>query len=271
MRLPPADLARSRLPAGLEPVRGRAAWGFAAPETQGWVGEVLGRGGRLRDAAAAAPGSLPLVGRGPVHAMPSPSGDARWVVRPYRRGGAVAGPLLGDRHLRLGAPRPVAEARASAELLERRIPTPRVLAGAVYPAGAFYRADLVTEYIPASRDLATHLLSEEGSEARSLALREAGRLVRLLAEAGVDHPDMNARNVLLVGEPASHPLEGAPWRAFVLDLDRCRVRPRGRPVDPGAMLDRLERSVRKVLRGDGARATAPSDAELAALRARASG
>jgi 3-deoxy-D-manno-octulosonic acid kinase len=237
-------------------VRGAGGWGFAVPEAHRWVCATLAEGRRLREAAAELPGTLLLVGRGPVYAMPALSGG-RWVVRPYRRGGRLAGPLLRDRHLKGGVPRPLAEARASAELGRRGLPTPRVLAGAVYPAGAFYRADIVTEYIPASQDLAAHLLSEEvGGPARALALREARSLIRRMAGAGVDHSDMNARNILLT-------LEGEVPVFTVLDLDRCRLRPPGRAAAAAPMLRRLERSLGKIL----GRAGHPlSDAELAELR-----
>lgn len=233
------------LPPGLEPVRSPGAWGFASAEARTWVSEALTGGLRLRDVAAAHPEALELRGRGPVHAVPAPGG--RWVVRPYRRGGTVAGPLLGDRHLRLGEARPLAEARASAAARGRGIPTPAVLAGAVYPSGPFYRADIVTEYIPRSRDLAAALFEgpEKERPPRSLALGEAGRLVGRMARSGVEHPDMNARNVLLAWE-------GGRLVAMLLDLDRCRVLPPGRSASALRMLRRLERSLRKIAARTGA-------------------
>jgi 3-deoxy-D-manno-octulosonic acid kinase len=225
-----------KLPAGLEPVEGPNGWGFAAPEARDWVRGLLSRGVTLRELAAAHEDVLELRGRGPVHALPAPTGHGRWVVRPYRRGGAVAGPLLGDRHLRLGVPRPVAEARASGEVALRGIPTPRVLAGALYPRGPFYRADIVTEYIPASRALGDALFA--GEDDRSTLLEEAGLLVGRLARAGVEHADLNARNILMAGE-------GSAPVALLLDLDRCRVYART-PLPPHRMLARLERSLRKI-------------------------
>src|SRR5204863_45148 len=85
----------------------------------------------------------PVFGRGPVPVLATPRG--RWVVRRYHRGGRVAA-LLRDRYLRWGSSRPLREAHVSGELLRRGIPTPRVVAGAIYPDGAFYRADLMTEF-----------------------------------------------------------------------------------------------------------------------------
>ena len=246
-----------KLPAGLAPVEGSIGWGFAAPEARGWVEQALQRGEMLRSVAAAHPDPVELVGRGPVHALPAPDGG-RWVVRPYLRGGLLAAPLLGDRHLRVGTPRPVAEAKASAEVGARSVRTPRVVAGAVYPWGAFYRADIVTEYIPASRDLAAALFATGRTPAseRSALLDLAGGLLGRLARAGIEHRDLNARNILVVRE-------GEALVALLLDLDRCRLRPRGIPISPARMLARLERSLRKISQQ---RSAPLMDEEWAALR-----
>jgi 3-deoxy-D-manno-octulosonic acid kinase len=243
-----------KLPTGLEPVEGPSGWGFAAPEALDWVRSALSRGETLRAVAAAQEDALELYGRGPVYAVAAPTGRGRWVVRPYRRGGAVAAPLLGDRHLRMGVPRPVAEAHASAEVARRGIRTPRVLAGALYPRGAFYRADIVTEYIPASRNLANALFGGECAD-RSSLLELAGLLVGRLARVGVEHPDLNARNILLA-------VEGGAPVAMLLDLDRCRVRAPA-AVPPDRMLSRLERSLRKI---SSQKATSLRPAEWDALR-----
>jgi len=250
-----------RAPAGLTPVTGPRGSGFAAPEAAAWVAQALAGGHMLRDVAASHPDALELRGRGPVYAMPA--GAGRWVVRPYRRGGSVMGPLLGDRHLRAGESRPLAEARASAEVLVRGIPTPRVLAGAVYPAGVFYRADLVTEYIADSENLAGAVVEATagGPEERSSALVAAGHLLARMALAGVEHPDMNARNVLLLRR------EGR-LIAMLLDLDRCRVRGAGRGASSERMLRRLERSLERIAERSG---TVLRDEDRAELRHAAGG
>ena len=135
------------LPDGYVPVEGLGAWGFARSDAVAWASEVLASGATLHAWAGAHPGRRELAGRGRTWAVPAPRpgpGGARgWVVRHYRRGGAVAR-WLRDRYLALGEARPVAELRASLEAARRGVPTPGVVAGAVYPAGALYRADLVT-------------------------------------------------------------------------------------------------------------------------------
>lgn len=245
-------------PTGYELVEADGARAFAVPRAVGWVRSVL-EGGRTLHREAARNPVATFRGRGEVHVVDAPEG--RWVVRHYRRGGAMAR-LLDDRYVRVGDPRPVREAVAAAEVARRGIHTPGVVAGAVYPAGLFYRADLLTALVPDGMDLAGVLFgpAEGGGHVRAqphgqgvspgdpalrgAALRAAGSLVARMAGAGVAHPDLNAGNVLLTGVAGD-------LRPLLLDLDRCRVLPRGRGLDPQTLLARLERSLRKLgdLRG----------------------
>ncbi|MSR36946.1 MAG: 3-deoxy-D-manno-octulosonic acid kinase [Gemmatimonadetes bacterium] len=226
-----------RLPSGLQAVHGEdGAAAFATPEVEAWVRGAIERGEQLHEVATRQSDKV-LQGRGPVPVLTTPRGQ--WVVRRYHRGGMIAAPLLGDRYLRIGLPRPMREARASDEVRRRGIPTPRVMAGAVYPAGAFYRADLVTEFVAGAVDLAYLLFEEQRSRReRSDVLREVGRLLARTAAAGVEHADLNAKNVLVEQR------KGGALPLF-LDLDRCRVFPPGIRVDPRAMLTRLCHSLRK--------------------------
>lgn len=225
---------------------------LARPEAAAWVEDALEGHETLHRAAARHPDALRREGRGTVYAIPAvrdeleaaldrPAG--RWAVRHYRRGGAVAR-ILGDRYLRVGTPRPIRELRASEAVRARRVPTPRVVAAAVYDAGLFYRGDLVTAFIPDAVELAGVLFDPErrgvsGTLERRDALKEAGILIRRMSRAGVRHRDLNARNVLL--EWSGH----AP-DAHVLDLDRCRLVEGPDPEGAGAMRDRLVRSIRKL-------------------------
>lgn len=206
------------------------------PEAEAWVRPVLSEGGTLFREAASHPHRIELRGRGPAYAIPAPGGDGRWLVRHYRRGGAVA-PLLGDRYLRLGTPRPFRELAASEAVRARGVATPRVVAATVHPAGPFYRGDLVTEYVEDARDLAELLFRDDEPDAHRLrVVRAAGALVAELTAAGVRHRDLNAKNVLLAGE-------GAALRTLVLDLDRCRLAAPDPRASPEAMLERLLRSL----------------------------
>src|SRR5690606_11192773 len=137
-------------------------------------------------------------------------------------------------------PRPVRELRASEEVRRRGIDTPVVLALAIYPAGAFYRADIATAFVPGAQDLAAALFgpaSFEGEE-RLGVWAAAGTLLRALAERGVVHADLNLKNVLL--DASARPL-----RPLLLDLDRCRVAARVAPLARLAMLRRFRRSAAK--------------------------
>lgn len=215
---------------------GKGVDAFAAPEIEAWVRTTLVSGRRLYEAAALEAVAV-LEGRGPVPVVSTELGH--WVVRRYRRGGWLAAPLLGERYLRLGVERPLREAEASAEARCRGIATPRVVAGAVYRNGPFYRADLITEFIADASDLVDTLFRAEHSDSeRAEILYGVGKLVGKSAAAGIEHRDLNARNVLL-----ERGLYG--FVPLLLDLDRCRVLPPGVAGNPAPMLKRLVRSLRK--------------------------
>jgi len=232
------------LPAGYLPLRAPGASGFVWSEAAGAVEEAISRHGTLRRWAEEHERAIRFSGRGTVTAFeaPAPGPDHRtqWVLRPYLRGGAVAR-LLRDRYLREGNTRPHRELTASAAARARGIPTPAVVAGAVYPAGPFhYRADLVTELVPDGLDLAEAL--RRGGDPGPL-LQAADVLLARAASAGIFHPDLNAKNVVIRSEPAG-PV------AYLIDLDRCRVRPRAAAADEKAMRTRLERSLAKLATSD---------------------
>ncbi len=234
---------------GFEIVKVGEIRGWVRPEARPWAVHVLEQGLSLYEAAARDPDARELQGRGPVYVirarLPKRNGDpgvGHWAVRHYHRGGHVAS-LLGDRYLRAGRPRPLREILASEAARRRGIPTPRIVAGVTYPRGRFYLADLVSHFVPDSRDLAEVLFQSPagpvaGAPERLDALRAAGRLVRQLADAGMHHPDLNAKNILLEWT-------GAIPTPHLLDLDRCRVAPEGTSVPAEPMHRRLCRSLRK--------------------------
>lgn len=211
----------------------------ARPALLAWIEES----GTLIDAAAEHPGAETLHGRGRVFSVPSPIGPGKWVVRHYRRGGAMTR-LLGDRYLRLGTPRPVREFLLGRALDELDIPTPAHVGVAVYPQGPWYRGDLVTERVPSSIDLAAVLFPQTaatpGGEQPSIdpaaAMAATGRLIRLLHDRGMVHPDLHLKNIVLTGHPP---------RALVVDLDKARIRSRVSDRSRRRMLDRFWRSARK--------------------------
>ena len=202
----------------------------------------------LYEAAAGERNVLDLPGREPVFSIPekgSKRGGAggRWAVRHFSRGGRVLPSLLGDRYLRLGTPRPFHELWVSEGARSRGIPTPRILAAAVYATALFYRADLVTEFVPDSTDLVDTLFDPQrkglgGASERLEALKAAGALIHALGKAGIRHGDLHAGNILLQWR-------GTVPRSHILDLDRSRLLPEGSRASVGSMLYRLKRSLRK--------------------------
>ena len=157
--------------------------------------------------------------------------DEQWVLRPYQRGGLIA-KLSQQRYVWLGVERTRAfrEVRLTAALYEQGLPVPRPVACCVTRFGLTYEAALLTVRIPGARALASLLSAEEADEA---LLMRVGAMIKRFHQAGLDHVDLNARNIL-VDEA------GKPW---LIDLDRCRLRPPGKWQ--AGNLQRLERSVVK--------------------------
>lgn len=179
--------------------------------------------GALRDA----PG-----GRGAVTYLDD--GRDGLVLRRYRRGGWAAR-VTHDRYLWLGE----ARTRAWRELMllhrlhAMGLPVPAPVAARYRRSGCTYRAELVTVRLPHSRSLAEcWLAGEVGDE----EWRAAGRCLRRFHDAGVQHADLNAHNLMLGRQ-------GAVW---VLDFDRGRLRRPGGWQD--RVLARLARSLDKISR-----------------------
>ncbi|MCC5902022.1 MAG: 3-deoxy-D-manno-octulosonic acid kinase [Halomonas sp.] len=155
----------------------------------------------------------------------------QWVLRPYRRGGLIA-KVSKKRYLWLGEERTRAfrELRLTATLYQQGLPIPRPVACCVTRFGASYEAALLTVRIPGAQALASLLAANEANEA---LLIRVGAMIRRFHLAGLDHVDLNARNILV-----DH--HGEPW---LIDLDRCRLRSQGKWQAKN--LARLERSIAK--------------------------
>jgi len=223
----------------------------------------------LHEYAARHSAARVLEGRAVSYAvpLPAPSSNVRVVVRHNRHGGLFAS-VTGDRFL--SPTRAPYELDISLALIKVGVPTPEILAYAVYPPGGLLqRSDVCSREISDSRDLAHILMSERGSM-RATALGAAAALVATLARAGARHHDLNAKNILLTSE-----------RAYVLDVDRVTLG-ESRDAALSGNLARLSRSLRKWRDRFGApiseeeiteleaiarkRATPPSAAERSASR-----
>lgn len=155
--------------------------------------------------------------------------DEQWVLRDYRRGG-MAARLSESRYVWTGRERSRAfrEMRLTTALYERGLPVPRPVAAQVTRHGVSYTAALLTVRLAGARALADCL-----DEADTPLFERVGATIRRFHEAGLDHVDLNARNLLITPDEA----------VWLIDLDRCRLR---RPGSwQNANLERLQRSLAK--------------------------
>jgi 3-deoxy-D-manno-octulosonic acid kinase len=158
-------------------------------------------------------------------------GRLSWVLRRYLRGGFAAR-FARDLYLWLGEERTRSfrELRLLAALRAQGLPVPVPVAGCYRRSGLAYRAELLTERLVGVRSLEDVLADGSMDDAR---WADIGRCLRRFHDAGVQHADLNARNILV----------GPDDGVWVLDFDRGRLR------RPGAwrrrVLDRLERSLVK--------------------------
>ncbi len=158
------------------------------------------------------------------------------VVRRYRRGGLVRH-LVQDRYF--GGHRAFAEVAATERARRAGVRVPTVLLAREDPAATVgYRACLATVLVPGARESAAWL-AEAPEEARRAMLAEAGRQVGRMHAAGVAHPDLNLRNLLVVGEDGRE--------VWLIDFDRAQEFPGAVPPARRARdLRRLARSARKL-------------------------
>jgi len=201
----------------------------------GWEQRLPLAGSSLESAFRTHPDAVRYSGRGAVWSVPAGDGD-RAVLRHYRHGGLLA-PLTGDVFFGR-TPRPVRELEVSEALRERGGRTPEILALFWKRAGpGLYRADLITREVSGASDLASWLAQPRPAAERRRILAEVGRTLASLHAAGLHHPDLNLKNLLIS--------KGEVW---VLDLDRAWL---GEPLaerDAVVQLKRLERSFRKLSR-----------------------
>ncbi len=161
--------------------------------------------------------------------------DRQWVLRLYLRGG-LAARISETRYVWavLERTRAFRELRLTAALHERGLPVPTPVAGCVWRHGPTYEAGLLTERLMGARALAEML-----PDADDTLLARVGETLRRFHEAGLDHVDLNARNLLITPDE----------RVWLIDLDRCRLRRPGSWQE--ANLKRLQRSLERFSPGQG--------------------
>jgi 3-deoxy-D-manno-octulosonic acid kinase len=169
-------------------------------------------------------------GRGTTHFVRS--GRQHFVLRHYRRGGLMAR-LMGDRYFwrNESATRSFAEWQLLYHLHRAGLPVPAPIAARYRRQGLLYTADLITERMVDSISLAEQL-RRRGIPI--LGWITIGRCIRAFHDLGVCHPDLNAHNILLVGDDL----------VYLIDFDRGSLRKPGLWCDSN--LVRLRRSLEKI-------------------------
>jgi 3-deoxy-D-manno-octulosonic acid kinase len=201
-----------------------------APGVRRALGNVEGTRSTLHEYAARHPGARLLHGRGAAYAVQLPLTPFRVVIRHNRHGGAFA---RLTRDVFVAPTRAPYELDVSRRLMQLGVPTPEVVAYALYPRGGLLqRSDVCSREIPGGRDLA-QVLTGEGATERHAALVAAAELVGIMSRVGARHHDLNAKNILVTTD-----------RAYVLDVDRTALN-RNPERALAANVARLGRSLRK--------------------------
>ncbi|HRN54107.1 MAG TPA: lipopolysaccharide kinase InaA family protein [Gemmatimonadaceae bacterium] len=223
-------------PSGYTRLVVRDATVIARHDAVAGVEEALRETRTLHCWAATVPGAKPFQGRATAWGTTLPRGGPAVVVRHARHGGIFAA-ITGDRFLWPG--RAPWELEASERLRAAGVPTPAVVAYALYPAGpGFCRCDVATARLPDGGDLPVVWATASVGD-RDAMLTAVAALVRALGLVHAQHEDLNAKNVYLTRE-------GAGFRAFALDVDRVRFLAPGDARATSLNLARLLRSLRKL-------------------------
>jgi len=155
------------------------------------------------------------------------------VLRSFLRGGWVS-KFSRDHYFFTGFEhsRSLKEVRILEKLTNMGLPVPKPLAGLCRRKGLSYTASILTHRITPATTLADML--ETRSEGVS-GWSQVGKCIRSFHDAGVIHPDLNARNILV----------GDDENVYLIDFDRASIRP-GASRSFSNNLKRLHRSLVKL-------------------------
>ena len=172
------------------------------------------------------------------HPIVELSSGERAVVREYRRGGVV-------RHLNEGryflGNRALEELRVTVRAELGGVRVPEVIAAVERAGRVGYTASLATRWIAGAVEVAAWAVGREPAAVTG-ALHEIGRQIAAMHAAGITHPDLNLRNILLEWSG-----EARTPAVRLIDFDRARTW--SGPISPAVRaigLRRLARSARKL-------------------------
>ncbi len=171
-------------------------------------------------------------GRAPHPIVPLGGTGTHALVRRYHRGGLLRH-INRDRYF--AGHRAFAELAATERARRAGVSIPLVLAAAEHPATIGYRAVLATLWIPSAAELPDWLAREHVE--RRTVFERIGEQIRRMHEAGIAHPDLNLRNILVTEDGG----------IVLLDFDRA-VSYEGPAPTPARRrnLLRMARSARKL-------------------------
>ncbi len=171
------------------------------------------------------------LGRGTTYFVQD--GSHIYALRHYRRGGMLAN-WVSDRYCWTGLirTRPWQEWHLLKTMFDAGLPVPHPVAARVVRQCCSYSADLMTLLLPDCHSLADRLAETSLS---SELWAEIGATIRRFHDAGIDHADLNAHNILLQ--------EGDS--VYLIDFDKGRQRVAAASWKQGN-LSRFHRSLMKI-------------------------
>ena len=154
------------------------------------------------------------------------------ILRHYYRGGLV-GKFLTDQYLWLGKSmsRPWREWKILERAYRAGLPVPKPVGACACRRGWWYRAAIITGYLPDTETLAARL---EKTELAAKAWYRLGALIKQLQAQGIRHPDLTVTNILIDTQE----------RFYLIDFDNARIKNRLDDWQWGP-LARLQRSLDK--------------------------
>lgn len=214
---------------------------IAVPDVLSECRQILESGDTLYEYAAKrysedSSAILKFKGRGDVFVLPMGISQRRVAVRHSFRGGLIA-KLVKD--LYIPPTRAIHEVFAASRLKALNIPTPEVAAIAIYKVGSLLRrSDVITRFVEDSADLSTVLSDRRNDAYRNDILDSVALLLARLSAGGVQHEDLNLKNVLISAETSG-------YVAYLLDVDRAHFHVPNDPMVGIANMNRLFNSIRK--------------------------